>query len=299
MKIHKKTLFQMTGYALFALVNFLFFLYLTFPFDLLEEKALRILEAESGCRISVSQSYFALPAKVSVRGLELSCARQLFIKGKPGKVTLKLKSIDLKLALLPLLFNQRGEIDIEAALFGGGVSGHLTIETKGEEETYHLAAEGKAFKLTEVDPGLSGQLALKGEGTWMDKDVSRGIASLSLSLDQGRFKEIGGWTIPVGEVSFSKTEARLSMKSGRIMLEQFSARGETVDLPNGNGSLLLRSPMNRSILNLSIRALPKGSIKEMAVLFIQGYAGQNPLKVRINGPLQRPQISLNGRPFSL
>lgn len=299
MKIQKGTLYQIIGYALFGLVNFFVFLYLTFPFDLLEKKALQTLEVESGCRIAVSQSRFALPVKVSVRGVKASCPRRLFVRGKPGEVTLKLKSADLTLSLLPFLINRRGEIDIEAALFGGGISGHLSIERKGEEAAYRLVAEGKALNIAEVDSGLSGQVTMKGEGTWMTKDFSKGIGQLSLTLDQGRFKEIGGWTIPVGEVSFSKIEGRLSMRNGRIIVEQFSAEGETADLQNGSGSLLLRSPMDRSIVNLSIRALPKGSIKEMASLFIQGYTGRDPLKIRINGPLQTPQISLNGRPFKL
>jgi len=299
MKIRKESLFRIGGYALFALMSFLVSLYLTFPFELLEAQALRLLEAKSQCRITISESSFGLPAKVSAQGIKATCPKRLFFKGKPGEMRFELASLDLELAPLPLLLDRRSEIEMESRLFGGKISGHLRVENKAGEVDYHLMAEGAGFQLSQLDSGLSGQISLKGEGAWAKEKPSEGEARLSLTLDQTQIESFAGRSIPTGALTFSSIEGRLSLKGGRVMLEAFSAKGETLDLPSGSGSLLLRAPIDRSILTLSLRAFPKGDLKKMATLFIRGYRGQEPLKIRMRGPLKAPQLSLNGKPIKL
>jgi len=297
MKNRKERLLLGGGYALFALLSFLVSLYLTFPFELLGEKAIRLIEAKGPCRISVDQSGFALPARLSFQGFRATCPKRLFFKGKSGELQLKLDSADIALSPLPFLLNRRGEVDVGARLFGGRLSGHLSVEEGAAgERSYTFRAEGAALQLAAMDPGLSGRLGLKGEGAWNDKNPLAASGQLAFSLDGGTFKAIGGWAIPTGALAFSSLEGRLSMRGGRVMLESFSARGESLDLPSGSGSLLLRSPVENSILSLSARALPKAGLQKLiSMVVLPGYKGRELLKVQVSGPLRAPGFSLNGK----
>lgn len=302
MKIQKEKLLLNTAYTSFGLASFFFFFYLRFPFDILERRALDIVEAKSDCVVVVGQSGLAFPAKISGSDIKASCPNKWSGTGMKERLEFKITALDLSLSPLALLFKRQGEIDFQVGVGGGTLKGQLTIDQHEEGLVFALNAfDGKQLNLAElgVGAGTAGLLAFQGEGRWSAQDLLKSTARLSFILEKGVFKEIGGWAIPVGEVSFSKIDGRLFWKGNRIVMEQFSANGEMADLQSEIGNLLLRSPLESSLLTLSLRARPKGSLKEMASLFVQGFTGREPLKIRANGPLGTLQLSVNGRSVRL
>jgi type II secretion system protein N len=274
------------GYTLFGLTMFLLFLYLTFPFSLLELKLISIIEAESGCKIAVDQRGFHFPSRLSWKGIRGSCPQPAFSQWK-------IDSLNAELAPLPLLFSRRGEVDFQLKLAGGELAGHLTaVEGKGGP-SLSLQAEGKKIDLAPF--GLSGLLSGEGEGSWVGQDVLKGKGSVTFTLDAARFKEIGTWVVPIGEVSFSNVRGKIFWRNGTVALERFSAEGESVDLNSEGGNLLLREPLAASLLTLTLKATPKGSLRQVASVFVQGYSGREPLTVGMKGPLGQPQFSINGK----
>ncbi|MEO2054438.1 MAG: type II secretion system protein GspN [Nitrospira sp.] len=287
------------GYIFFGLLMFLLFLYLSFPFHLLTSKLILVLEEETGCEISVEESRFYFPFRVVWTGIRTRCAHLSFLPEVPGDgrdLTLNITSIDARVAPFLLLLNRRAEIDFGIVLGDGILSGHLTLSQKEKQVSYALSVEGERIDLALF--GASGRLDLEGNSDWMNQDLFNGKGVLSFALMEGRFEKIGSWTLPLGALSFSDIHGKMSWGKGRVIVDQFSARGSEVDLQAESGNLILRKPLDGSLVTLTLKAMPKGDLERMATLFIQGYNGRESLILGIRGPLRRPKISLNGRPIS-
>lgn len=298
MKIHKEKLIRFLLYSAFALLAFVFFLGLTFPFDLAEKQALRFLEAKTDCRLRVSQSEYGLPVTFRAHGVSGRCPRRhLGLRGA-GEIEIQLKSLDLSLAPLPLLFRQAAEIDFLVGSPFGDIPGHLSLIEKAEQVSVVLRTEATQLRIDE--PGFSALITIEtGEGTWLNQDVIKGTGKLVFGIEKGRFKSFEGFELPIGEIAFSKIEGQVFWKDGRLVIEQFSARGDMADLQSESGVVLLRNPPENSLLTLSLRATPKGALQEMAGLFVQGYNANEPLKIGIKGTMRRPQVTMNGKALRL
>lgn len=297
MKIQKEKLIRFLFYTAFGGLAFVFFLWLTFPFDLAEKQALRLLETETGCVVTVAQSTYALPLKVHARGLVAHCPKQRLGLRGGGDLEIQLKFLDLSFSPLPLLFKRRAEIDFLIGSPFGDIPGHLSLKEEAEQLAVALQTEEAQLKLEEE--GFSALITIQGKSTWRDQDVMKGSGKLTLAVEEGRFKSFGGFEMPIGEVTFSKIDGAVFWKDGRVVIEAFSAKGEMADLATESGVVLLRNPPENSLLTLSLRATPKGSLQEMAGLFVQGYNENEPLKIRINGPMRAPQVSVNGKAVRL
>ncbi len=278
------------GYAFFGFVMFLFFLYLTFPFGMLESRLIAAMESESGCTMTVGKRGIHFPLRLAWREIQVNCPARLISQWK-------IQSIDAAVAPLPLLFNQRGEIDYRIGIAEGEVVGHLTALQTREGLSVSMKNEGRKLNLSQF--GFSGLADLEGEGNWVGPDVMKAKGSLTFTLNGVQVKQVGQWVVPIGEMSFSSIRGKINLRNGTLVVERFAAQGSEIDLTSDGGNLLLRDPFAGSLLSLSIKATPKGSLQQMASLFIQGYSGREPLNIALKGSISQPQISLNGKPFSL
>lgn len=285
----KKKWLTVLGYTLFGLLMFFIFFYLTFPFHLLELKLISALEEESGCKIVVDQTGFHFPSRLSWKGIRGSCPQPAFARWK-------IDSLNADLAPLPLLLSRRGEVDFQVKLAGGEMAGHVTAIQKSGAPSFSLNARGKKLDLAQL--GFAGLLDLEGEGSWSGQDILKGKGTVTFTLEGAKFKEIGKWAVPIGEVSFSSVRGKIFWKNGAVGLERFTAEGQEVDLSSEGGNLLLREPLAGSLITLTLKATPKGSLQQVATLFVQGYSGREPLTLGMKGPLGQPQISLNGQPIT-
>ncbi|MFQ5580287.1 MAG: type II secretion system protein GspN [Nitrospiria bacterium] len=284
------------GYVFFGLIMFFLFLYLTFPFHLLTSKLVLALEEKSGCEISVNESRLHFPARVVWMGVRTRCVNRSFFPGDERDLDLNMPTIEVHVAPFPVLMGRRGKIDFRIELGDGVLSGNLTVNQRGEQISYTLSLEGEKIDLASF--GESGHLDLEGNGDWIDQDFFNGKGVVSLALKEGRITKIGSWTIPIGTLSFSDIRGKMSWGKGRVIVDRFSARGSEVDIQAESGNLILRKPLDGSLVTLTLKAMPKGDLKRTATLFIRGYTGRKPMILGVRGPLRRPQISMNGRPIS-
>lgn len=277
------------AYFLFGVVMFSIFLYLTFPFSLLQSKLISSLERETGCRIVVGQKGFHFPLRLVWKGVQAACPHAALPQWD-------FESVDVRIAPVPLLWNRRGEVDFIVRMGGGEMKGHLSALQAGSAPSFSLKGDGKKVSLAQL--GISGLLDLDLDGQWVNQDLLKGKGSLSFNLDGARFKQIGAWTVPIGEVSFSNIRGKINLRNGSVVIERFAAQGNEVDLTSEGGNLILREPLDGSLVTLSLKALPKGSLQQMATMFVQNYSGREPLTIGVKGPVRQPQISLNGRPIN-
>ncbi len=297
MKIQKEKLIRGLFYTFFGIFTFMIFLLITFPFNLLEKQVLHRLETESGCIVTIQESRYALPISLSWNNIQIKCPKRILGSRAAGMLTLKLQSFDVDLSLLPLLFKQEAAFDFEIRSTFGIIPGHLTIQQKEEKMALALHAEGKEITITEE--GLSGILSFNAESQWKNQDILKGSGNLSFKIQKGKMKEFAGTPLPIGEIMFTNIKGKIFWKEGRAVIEQFSAQGDTADIHSESGTILLRNPPENSLLTFSLQATPKGALKEMAQLFIQGYNGNGPLKIRMSGPARAPKLAMNGKTMGL
>lgn len=278
------------GYTLFGFLMLLFFFYLTFPFGLLESRLISAIESESGCAVTVGKRGIYFPLRLAWREIQFQCPARSVPQWK-------IQSVDATVAPLQLLFNRRGEIDFRIGIAEGELVGHATAFQTPDGLSVSIKNEGRKLNLSQF--GLSGLLDLEGEGTWVGPDLARARGNLTFTLNGVQVKQVGQWVVPIGEMSFSNIRGKINLRNGTLVVERFAAQGSEVDLTSEGGTLLLRNPLEGSALSLTVKATPKGSLQKMASLFVQGYSGREPLTVGLKGSIGQPQISLNGKPFSL
>lgn len=278
------------GYTLFGLLMLLFFLYLTFPFGLLESRLIAAIEGESGCRMTVGERGIRFPLRLGWKEIQVDCPERLIPQWK-------VQSLDAAVAPLALLFNRRGEIDFRIGIAEGEIVGHATAFQTREGISLSLKSEGQKLNLSRL--GLSGLLDVQGEGSGVGLDLLKAKGSLTFTINSVQLKQVGQWMVPIGEVSFSNIRGKINLRNGMLVVERFAAQGNEVDLTSDGGNLVLRRPLAGSLLSLSLKATPKGSLEQMASMFIQGYSGREPLALGLKGPIGQPQISVNGKPFAL
>lgn len=278
------------GYTFFGFLMLLFFLYRTFPFGLLESRLISAIESESGCRMTVGKRGIHFPLRLAWREVQVDCPA-----GPVPRWTIQ--SVDAAVAPLPLLFRRRGEVDFRIGIAEGEIVGHATAIRTREGISLSLKNEGRKLNLGRF--GLSGLLDLEGEGNWVGSDLLKAKGSLTFTINSVQLKQVGQWVVPIGEVSFSSIRGKINLRNGMLVVERFAAQGNEVDLTSDGGNLLLREPLEGSLLSLSLKATPKGSLEQMASLFVQGYSGREPLSLGLKGPIGRPQISLNGKALAL
>lgn len=277
------------GYTLFGLAMFALFFYWTFPFPLLESRLIAAIESGSGCRVAVGKRGIHFPLRLAWRDVRIDCPGQAIPKWN-------IASIDADVAPLPLLF-RTGEIDFRIGVAEGSIVGHATAVRTAEGLSLSLKQEGRKLNLSQV--GITGLLDVEGEGSWIGPDLLRGKGNLTFTASGVQVRQVGQWAVPIGEMSFSSIHGKISLRNGMLMVERLNAQGSEVDLVSDGGNLALRQPLGGSLLSLTVKATPKGSLQQMASLFIQGYSGREPLTVGLKGAVGQPQISLNGKPVAL
>lgn len=289
-KNQKRKWATVLGYTLFGFLMLVFFFYLTFPFGLLESRLIAAIESESGCALTVGKRGIHFPLRLAWREIQATCPARPIPQWK-------IQSIDAAVAPLPFLFSRRGEIDFRIGIAEGEIVGHATAFQTREGLSVSVKNEGHKLNLSQF--GLSGLADLEGEGNWVGPDIMKAKGSLTFTLNSVQIKQVGQWVVPIGEVSFSSIRGKINLRNGTLAIERFAAQGNEVDLTSDGGNLILRDPFAGSLLSLNVKATPKGSLQQMASLFIQGYTGREPLTVSLKGSIGQPQISLNGKPFSL
>lgn len=170
-----RTALKIGGYALLALVTFVYAIHLTFPYERVKDKLIEQLSAKYDVTISgVDRSL--VPGRFALTGVTL--ASRPTVAGQPVTM-MYFKRVELDLKFLPLL-GKRVVAELDVSTGNGSIAG--TVEQDGTTTIAH-------FKLRRVPlatlPGISDAVGLPMDGNADGK--------LSLRLPKG------DWTKAVGK----------------------------------------------------------------------------------------------------
>jgi type II secretion system protein N len=285
------------GYLLFGVAAFLVFLYMTFPFNLIQEKVIRIAEAESGCQITAGSQSTAPPLRMKWEQVLLLC---------PTGLPMMIASIETDIAILPLVLHRQGQVDVRVQMpeEGSQITGSITASTTPAGYAFLLKGEGTGLRLDPV--GIPGSLDhIKGEATWIGENPLAGVGSLAVSLSDIHIDPVAS-PIPLGnlgmittiagvkDISISTLQGEVAWQSNTLSIKMFNAQGEIADIISDGGSFTLHEPVSESIVSMTLAIIPKGNLKQMVPLMISHYVDREPLTAVITGPLSAPDIVING-----
>jgi type II secretion system protein N len=270
--------------SLYGLFLFGFFLVWTFPYARLERRLLVAIESALSCRVEVGKETFLFP--LGLRWEEVS----LHLPGYPSPWPID--RVQARAELLPLLIAGRGEIEWSLKGFGGGASGHLRIVHRGEGEHFQLDSTRADLELGRFHQKVSGMVHLDLEGEW-EQRMGLGRGSAKIQGERLTVREIPAGPLPVSSVTISQLSGRVVLRDNRLFLEGITARGDQADLAGG-GNIFLQNPYPGSLLTLSFRVSPKGSLSEMAGMIPGRRSASDPLQVSITGTLAFPKVQING-----
>ena len=283
------------GYLLFGILAFLFFVYMTFPFDTIQTRLVFAVEGATSCQIDVGHQSTRPPLKMTWQQIAVSC---------PSKKPFLIQSLEARIGLKPLL-SHRGEIDFQIQMDenAGQITGTLLAQSTPNGIAFTVKEEGMGVSLSPV--GLSGTLTMQGEGNWTGKDVFLGTGSFSFTLTdfkispQGSpsFGQLAAVTTLAGvpDIAFSTLSGEIAWKEKTLLIKTFDAKGEIVEIAMQDGSLVLHDPISESIVSATLQVVPKGSLLQMIPFFLADYTGREPLIITLNGLLHDPQVLINGK----
>jgi len=245
----RKQILIIGGYIVYGLALFIFFAYLTFPFNDMRGRVESLLED-------------ALSTGVSIKAIEPSIIPGLILKGITISNSLdgegpaiRIDRLRLRIGLLPLLWGSY-KLSGKVSLYGGQGWGRvkyrgnfldINMDFKGihlEDMDYMEKRWGLKFK-----GALSGGIKFTGSST--DASQLKGKAYFSLKgggMGESSFFSL--LTIPA--MDFEDTEANMVFSSGKGVLEEFRLKGKDVECVL-SGDIILQSSIAQSLLGFKGR----------------------------------------------
>jgi type II secretion system protein N len=279
---------SLLGYALFTLLLFLVCFVLTFPHDLLLQRAL--VGATAGLPIRVETGTGSLGWSLAY-GLDA-----LKVRARDGDAEPYLAASAVRVApsRLGLLRGNPFPVGIDAALYGGTLRGWIDPRPATFAVNATLA-EVDLARYTGLRPWLDGTLRGHLEGNVTLDGGGRGPAAASgdvhlripgLALEGTKIR---GITVP--DLHFTDVHANGTVKNGRMEIEELVADGQELTL-RGQGNLLVREPFTASVLNLDLTVTPAAGAPEGLRLMMNMLPGTSAeggaRRVGVVGTIGRP-----------
>jgi hypothetical protein len=142
-------------------------------------------------------------------------------------------------------------------------------------------------------------MGLEWDHDWENEEVLKGDGSAYFNLEEFSVRDFSYHGFPIQTLFISQGSSRVTVGRGRGTLEEIRVKGDLLDL-EGTGSLLLRNPFSTSLLNLDLKALLKGDLKENELISLMIPSVRNGERLRIigKGSLRNVQWSINGLDLS-
>ena len=276
-------------YALYTVAVFGLCLLATFPYELAIRQGLRqalgpsITSEVTGARLGWNLT-------TTIDDL------RLLPKGATSPMLLSVQALRVRPSILGLLRGRVFPISTTAGLYGGKIEGSLDPGPESFDIDARLSGLdlSRYAGLAHFSGGtLRGRLnltvALAGDRT-VPTTLNGHVAATGIGIALEGL-DLRGVVVP--DLHFGQLQVGGTVTDGRIDITQLSGSGTEIDLA-GSGHLLLRDPLNASLLNLQVTLTPTAATPQglrMAIQLIPGEEGPDDGRIlRISGPLGTPKL---------
>jgi type II secretion system protein N len=276
-------------YTLYTVFVFLVALAITFPHDLLVQRAVRQLDRGpfalhvSGAGVDPLRGYF-------VNGVRIGAGEG----GTPP--LLEVSTMWARPNFREWLRGNFYAAVVGAELYGGILRGNVTYQELSLAGTVTWnglqLARYRTLQSQLEDGQISGQVS--GELTFemRGQRFQQGQANGEVALDALTLQDvkISGWPIP--NLSLKQLKTKLKVSPGKIELTDLSASGDLSI--QGGGQITLREPFGESTLNLRLTVAPSpqtsDTLRAALALLPKPAGGKPDSPVTISGTILRPRL---------
>jgi type II secretion system protein N len=279
-------------WVLGGLGSFAIFLFLTFPFGTLQARVLSELVKATGGEIRAAEWSPGIPIAVEWRDLTWT---------KPGTSSIPIQMMRLNVGVMGLLMGQK-TIDALIQFPGGGqaakASGTVTASSWSFEGPVSLKAHAQHIDLaTVIKPFvtrglLEADIAQRWENRGKEGIAFKGNGSWKAEIKELILERLPVGTVTVPSLTFTRVTATLSCHDAVCDVTDFKGDG-----PDGTitalGRLLLRQPLQSSVLELTVTVVPgAGWAQKAGTLPIPPLPPGTPLTLKLAGSVANPKLTL-------
>jgi type II secretion system protein N len=282
---------KIIGYIVFTAIMVVVFLYMLFPKDPLRAYIQTQIQRNlPDVSVEIGQVSPAFPPGLNL--IDILCERDELPLVSASRAT-------IRPALLHILGSEKvvnfavdtseGHIDGQG-IVQTGKQGELSVKADIDKIALQEIAGLRALSDYEISGLLSGQVNFKTlPGRSGNGNADLVVTEAKLDLTNPLFG--------IEALSFTSIEAQLNLSTRRLQLRRCNLRGNEVD-GSISGSVMLRTPMNQSRLNLSGVLQPHAEFmatlqRTIPVALLGGNnLGQKGLPFRITGTFEKPGFSL-------
>ncbi|MFI5304117.1 MAG: type II secretion system protein GspN [Nitrospiria bacterium] len=282
------------GLILYSLSVYLLFLVLTFPKVKVQRwffiQFQKVLQSE----MTVGESHFTFPLGTEWKQITI------VPYGKTGP-RLVLDQLNVEFLVSSLIFKRSLDAHFSVKGWGGEIRGVVGSDKGGGSSNYSVLLEADEIDLKDFPWGkgisLNGKIRFQTEYRWDEKNPIRGRGFLNFEGTEinGRGLSISGYTLP--ELTLFKVNGHGLIREGSVTWDRLNTTGSLADL-NGSGTLLLELPLEKSLLNISMKLTPKEALNKvipLAFLSPTARAGL-PMDLFLKGTIKDPVFTLTGTP---
>ncbi len=310
-----KVVIKIFGFFLLGLISFVFFLYMTFPYEVLKEAIANEISQSSGLSVRFGDMGPKFPIGLTAEDIEVKSSTGPQIKLDKASVSLSVLSLFmLKLnADVDLHQGKSKELNfsIKYALFDliDTISGTFKLPSEialrangfptGDFVNFALEFLADSPSVNPLFAPVLGQFAFEGN---LKADVYFDIDPADISQSTGRaiidFKNaqllVIDEALTIPSQKFAKALVKAQLANGRFTIDKasgFNSEGLQAAL---DGRITLKPRMNRSLLDLSISVkLFKALLEQFGFILdaMTGGAKNGAITVKIGGTFTRPNVN--------
>jgi type II secretion system protein N len=276
-------------YVVYTTVLFFVFLMLTFPTDVLMQRARGVINSGPG-GLEFASSRFAWYNGIEISGVRLGGG----VEGRPP--ALEVSRLWVRPVLSALIRGNPYAVQMQGDLYGGEADGQVnytngkivgTLQLKGLDVGRYrtltaLLEEGQ------LAGRLSGQFEFEGRGANLDAAQASGDIELDgASITQAK---ANGFSVP--DLNLRQTKIKFSLRGGRLELQEFNTTGDIN--AQGSGQIVLRTPVEDSVLNLRATLQPTATtpdaVKALMALIPRAPGSKPDAPMTVTGTLTHPRL---------
>jgi type II secretion system protein N len=293
MASRRRIILQILGYTLYGLAICLLVVYLTFPYDLLQQRFVsQFLPAEY--RLTVDRSGPAFPPGVLLHGI------RLFTEGQQVEApVLQAEAFSVQPALLSLLLGAV-KTQLNGNLYRGRLQGRVLSPAAHDDTNWQIQGKFSDLQLErhpllqkEKGAFVRGQLAGDLDLT-LDPEGKLTQGALDLQLQSVVLLAGQHPGLPLQrDISCATLQSQLKMTAAQMQITSFTCKGDDLMI-QARGAVNWRQPMQNSSLNLHVQIRSETAYKQelglIAALVGRRLDRRGTLSFRIRGMIRQPKF---------
>ncbi|MBI1821530.1 MAG: type II secretion system protein GspN [Nitrospirae bacterium] len=291
---NQKRVFYFVGLSLYGFLLYFLFVILTFPKTQVQNWMLFQFQKATQTEVTVSETRFTFPLGTEWKKITF------FPSGKP-ETRFELDQMKIDFSLASFLFKRKMSAHFNLKGWGGDIRGAWSAEGGNKTSRNSVVVEGEELELGRFpwNKGvtIAGKVKFQTEYRWEAADPGKGKGFINIEGNEinGRGLSISGFNLP--EIAVSRLTGHGILRDGSMTVDRFVSTGALADL-NGTGTILINTPFEKSLLNLSFKITPKEALNKIVPLAFLSPSARSgvPMDLYLKGTLEQPAFTLTGAP---